>query len=293
MLLFDEFNYNWGGGSQIGRKQGLHYFKRLFYFSPQRCDCYVFGELLRYHVGLGNMEMREKMFIHLEEFNCQACKNKLKDIKNRQSALYELEDLYEKKKMNLRSIEELKSRKLSKKKEREAERVAKEWSRQTRKLMGFYKDMRIIHGDLEDDTPPIDPHLEVGQVWLSRLSKKRKPGKITLTCFPCMWPLLISEINMTEQTIKVLPLSRDLKMSENNFTYELTGDKYWDCALVEYFNEFTTTRDQLVKYKGELTAAQWRMVEENRSRVEWDFPMIDDFSDWAGREQELSAYLRV
>ena len=292
-MFFDDFNYNCGVGSQISRKQGLHYFKRLFYFSPQRCDCYVYAELLRYHVGLVDMEKREQMFIHLEEFNCQACKNKVKDIKDRQSALDELKALNERKKMNLQSLEELKSRKLSKKKEREANRVAKEWSRLTRKLMDFYKDMRIIHGDLEDDTPPIDPHLEVGQVWLSRLSKKRKPGKITLTCFPCMWPLLISEINMTEQTIKVLPLSRDIKMSENNFTYKLTGDKYWNCALVEYFNEFTTTRDQLVRYKGKLTSTQWKKVKESRSRVEWDFPMIDAFSDWSDREQELSAYLHA
>jgi len=293
MLFFNDFNYNENNSYNRGRRQGLHYFKQLFAFSPQRCDCYTIGELLRYYAGQINGEKGERIFYHLEEFNCLFCNRKVKGITDRHTALERLAEFYGKRRESRKEHERYEKAAESKPMSKKEARMLEEEMRGARKAMDFLRDMREIYGDLKCEMPLFEPSLEVGQVWLSRLSKKKGSGKISLVSFPAMWSLLISEINSTEQTIKVLPLSLDVRMCENNFTFRLTGDEYWNCGLVEFFNEITTSRDQLVRYKGKLTSEQREKVQEMHSRVEWDFPTVDSFTDWAEREQELSAYLTV
>ena len=80
-------------------------------------------------------------------------------------------------------------------------------------------------------------------------------------------------------------------MYDSNLTCRIEGDEHWNSGLIELFNEFTTTRDKLALYKGELNEEQRESLKKSRAELSWDLPMLEAFSEWSNLELELSAQL--
>jgi len=263
----------------------LQYHLRLNIFSPQRCDCYGYLEMLQYVSGQLETEKMGDAFIHLEELNCQACWSRIPNINNRHEALAAIEGISKSR------LSHKKVRSQEKKTQVSSSDSYESWRRKLGIIGCRHVDMKYLNGDLEFGVAVSEPAVAIGQVWLSRLSENRRPGKIRLIAQPPMWPLLITGINSENQTFKVLPISPDKGMYDSNLTCRIDGDEYWNSGLIELFNEFSMTRDKLAIYKGEFNEEQWQTLEESRAKLSWDLPMLETFSEWSDRELELSTQL--
>ncbi len=298
----NSFNHNLSGNvlsgdvfsrfDEYAPKKGLAYFKKLHAFSPQKCDCYEWQDLTKYAANQLEGEQAEKMFIHIEEFNCQRCNNKIDEIKKKHgSATEALASI------NRRDLEKEVAAQIKKYQGKSSSAPESLFPAsqiiQLRKLGARRKDMLILNGESEKPTCN-RPEVKIGQVWLHLLPENRRLKKITLAGQqPLIWPLIITGISRDGQTLKALTVSMDIKMYSSNLTCRLRGSEYWCDGLVELFNEITISAKNLVMYKGELNADQMKRIAEGRAKLNWDLPELPDFSDWMDREIELSSYMAI